>query len=210
MVMAQSLFIALKRMNHEHVIDVMAPAWSAPVLARMPEVRNALEVDLVHGELGLLKRWRMGRVLRGRYDQAIVLPRSFKSALVPCFAGIPQCTAYRGEMRYWIVNDMRTLEKGAAPRFVERYVHLGVDRSCPEQFPTVCFPALQVHKDKRREGSGQTGVDENAPYVALIPGAEFGPSKTLADRIFSRVGCFVRARKVCRVCLRLFQGTCHR
>ena len=187
MVMAQSLFMALKRIDRECVIDVMAPPWSAPVLARMPEVRSALEVDLSHGELGLLKRLRLGRALRGRYDQAIVLPRSFKSALVPCFAGIPRRTAYRGEMRYWLVNDMRTLEEDAAPGAVERYVRLGADRSCPGSPPAVCFPALQVREDKRREVAGRLGVDENAPCVALIPGAEFGPSKRWPARYFGEL-----------------------
>lgn len=191
MVMAQSLFMALKHLNHEHVIDVMAPPWSAPVLARMPEVRNVLEVDISHGELGLLKRLCIARGLRGRYDQAIVLPKSFKSALIPCFAGIPQRTAYRGEMRYWIVNDMRTHEAGVATKAVECYVALGADRSLLGQVPAVGFPALQVRADKRREVAGRLGIDVTAPCVALLPGAEFGPSKRWPARYFGELGALL-------------------
>ena len=53
MVMAQSLFIALKAQNPDVVIDVLAPSWSAPLLARMPEVNKAIEMPLGHGRLGI-------------------------------------------------------------------------------------------------------------------------------------------------------------
>ena len=85
MVMVQSLFMALKHQNQENIIDVLAPAWSSPVLSRMPEVRSVVEVDIGDGELQLAKRIHVGKTLRGQYDQAIILPRSFKSALIPYF-----------------------------------------------------------------------------------------------------------------------------
>ena len=74
MVMVQSLFMALKHQNQDNTIDVVAPAWSAPVLARMLEVRRFIEIDIGHGELQLNKRRRVGKSLRGQYDQAIILP----------------------------------------------------------------------------------------------------------------------------------------
>ncbi len=187
MVMVQSLFMALKHQNPGHVIDVAAPAWSAPVLARMPEVRNIVEMDLSHGELGLLKRRRIGRALRGRYDQSIVLPRSFKSALIPYFAGIPQRTAYRGEMRYGVVNDMRVLDLGVTYKAVERYVNLGADPSQPLKPPEIRFPKLQVDEDKRRKAAARLGVSEVTPSVALMPGAEFGPSKRWPAEYFGKL-----------------------
>ena len=71
MVMAQSLFIELRHRNPEAVIDVLAPAWSRPLLARMPQVRQAIDLPLAHREVGLGKRFRLGRTLAERhYDQA--------------------------------------------------------------------------------------------------------------------------------------------
>jgi len=192
MVMVQSLFMALKQRSQENIIDVVAPAWSAPVLARMAEVRKTIQVDLAHGELGLLKRLRMGSALRGRYDQCIILPRSFKSALIPYFAGIPRRTAYRGELRFGVVNDMRMLNRDMAYRAVEKYVGLGHERSQSGQIPEICYPKLQVHEDKRSKAAARLGVDESKPGIALMPGAEFGPSKRWPARYFGELAILFR------------------
>src|SRR5690349_10103798 len=112
MVMAQTLFKLLRAQRPQAAIDVLAPGWSLPLLARMPEVRRGIEMPLGHGRLDLATRYRLGRRLAAtRYDQAILLPNSFKSALVPTFAGIPRRTGWRGEMRYGLLNDLRNLDK---------------------------------------------------------------------------------------------------
>ena len=129
MVMAQALFKALRDRHPEVAIDVVAPDWSGPLLARMPEVRETIGLPVAHGELGLRTRWRIARSLRQKgYDQAIVLPRSAKAALLPWFAGIPVRTGYRGEHRYAILNDIRPLDEGAVYRTVDRYVGLALPR----------------------------------------------------------------------------------
>ncbi len=79
MVMAQSVFIALRQRWPNAEIDVIAPAWSVPILKRMPEVRRHIEMPVGHGEFDLPARYRLGKQLRAEaYDQAIILPRSFK------------------------------------------------------------------------------------------------------------------------------------
>ena len=90
MVMAQTLFVCLKQRHPGCEIDVLAPEWSRPILERMPEVRAALSFPLGHGVLDIATRRKIGRSLAGQYDQAILLPNSLKSALVPFFAGIPE------------------------------------------------------------------------------------------------------------------------
>lgn len=111
------------------IIDVMAPAWCRPLLSRMPEVNEAIPMPLGHGALEIGERRKLGHSLREkRYDRAYVLPNSFKSALVPFFAGIPHRTGWRGEMRYGLLNDVRVLDKEAWPLMVERYVALAYDK----------------------------------------------------------------------------------
>ena len=177
MVMVQSLFMTLKDQNQESIIDVLAPHWSAPVLARMPEVSKVVEVDLPHGQLLLSRRYKIGRRLQGCYDQAIICPRSFKSALIPYFAKIPQRTAFRGEMRYGIVNDMRPLDTKVTYKAVDKYVSLANDDSAHIQVPKYRVPCLHVDVDKRHLATRKLEVVENKPFIALMPGAEYGPSK---------------------------------
>ena len=125
MVMAQALFKFLKSEDPERPVDVLAPAWSLPIVARMPEVRNGIAADTRHGELAIGTRFRLGRRLKDSYDRAIVLPRSLKSALVPWFAGVPRRTGYRGESRYGLINDMRPFDPDTLDQTVKRYVALG-------------------------------------------------------------------------------------
>ncbi len=186
MVMLQSLFFALKQQNNDANIDVVAPAWSAPVLARMPEVRNIIEVDIGHGKLHLGKRVRVGKSLRNAYEQAIVLPRSFKSALIPFFAKIPQRTAYRGEMRYGLVNDMRPLDKQIY-KAVDKFVALGRPKTNIQQANKIQFPKLIVDEKKRAIAASKLDISLDSPSVALMPGAEFGPSKRWPSKHFAQL-----------------------
>jgi heptosyltransferase-2 len=195
MVMVQSLFIALKRKDPKNIIDVVAPAWSAPVLARMPEIRNVVEVNLQHGKLQFAERYRVGKSLRGKYDRAIILPRTFKSALIPYFAKIPTRTAYRGEMRYGLVNDMRELDAAVTYKAVEKYLHLAADVSQINQGinktlnikPEIHYPKLSVNEDKRHQSALKLGIDESAHLIAFMPGAEFGPSKQWPGKYFGEL-----------------------
>ena len=178
MVMAQSLFKVLKQRHPQVVIDVLAPAWSLPILARMPEVSQGIIMPLGHGKLGLRERYRLGKSLRAkRYDQAIVLPNSFKSALIPFFAKIPQRTGWRGEMRYGVLNDARLLDKERYPLMVERFMALGLPAKTPLT-GAVLAPELYSSAETQDATLNRLQLQRSEkPVLALCPGAEFGPSK---------------------------------
>ena len=176
MVMAQSLFMTLKGRFPDSEIDVLAPSWSRALLSRMPEVHSAVMMPLEHGEFGWGVRQRLGRAIRRRYSQAIVLPRSWKSALVPAFAGIPVRTGYRGEMRYGLINDMRKLDKQKLSQTVQRYVALGLDKHTPQP-PPIPQPKLRIDADNQRMLLDINRLNRDKPVVALLPGAEYGPAK---------------------------------
>ncbi len=110
----------------------MAPPWSLPVLERMPEVARGIELGVGHGELALGRRRAVGRALRPSDTRAIVLPRSAKSALVPWFAKVPRRTGFRGELRYGLLNDVRSLDANL-DQTVKRFVALGQPRGTPPQ-----------------------------------------------------------------------------
>ena len=177
MVMAQSLFLTLKQTFPDVIIDVLAPAWSLPLLSRMPQVNEAIVLPVSHGQLALVARFRIGRQLRYKgYTRAIVIPRSYKAALVPFFAGIPMRTGYRGEMRYGVINDMRPLNKEVLTQTVQRQVALGLPGTA-EQPPAIPYPELQIDKDNQRRLLAELSLNLDKPIVGLMPGAEYGPAK---------------------------------
>ncbi|MBB2898600.1 lipopolysaccharide heptosyltransferase II [Pseudomonas sp. AS2.8] len=176
MVMAQTLFVCLRQQHPDCQIDVLAPEWSRPLLERMPEVREALSFPLGHGAFELATRRRIGQQLRGRYDQAILLPNSLKSALVPYFAGIPTRTGWRGEMRFGLLNDIRTLDKARYPLMIERFMALAhaPGAELPKPYPR---PRLAIDPASRDAALARFGLSLDRPVLALCPGAEFGEAK---------------------------------
>lgn len=176
-VLAQPLFGRLHEKHRELELDVLAPAWTLPLLARMPEVREGLASPFGHGELKLVQRWRLARKLRARgYDQAIVLPNSFKSALIPRLAGIGLRTGFVGEARQPLLNDARRLDPQALPLMAERFAHLADAPGEPLRRP-LPQPALSVSPAARDALLKRLGLSAEPPVACLCPGAEYGPAK---------------------------------
>lgn len=183
--MSQALYRLLKSADAQRPIDVLAPGWSLPLLALMPEVRHAWEMPLGHGQLELLARYRMARQLRqSAYEQAIVLPNSFKSALIPYWAKIPKRTGWRGEMRYRLLNDMRILDKQAYPLMVQRFLALGLSPGSAQPQP-LPHPYIEVDTELVRQTLTHYELNDDKPIIALCPGAEFGPAKQWPEAYFT-------------------------
>lgn len=198
MVMAQSLFAQLKADDKDCMIDVLAPAWTAALLDRMPQVNQLIEAGFEHGKLGLSERWQLSKKLRvNGYTQAIVLPNSLKSALLPWVARIPKRTGFIGEQRWGLLNDIRRLDKKKWPMTVQRFVALGLDKSADcISLSQVIKPVLQVKK-----GNIQTTLKtlklkhSKQPLLVLCPGAEFGNSKQWPAQYYAEVAKYYLQQK---------------
>jgi heptosyltransferase-2 len=176
MVMAQSLFITLKQNAPDCQIDVLAPAWSFGLLARMPQVNEAIAMPLTHGQFGLGERLTLGKQLRSaQYNHAIVLPNSWKSALIPFFADIKQRTGYIGECRWGLLNDARKLDKHQLAMTVQRFVALGLDTTT--QAPVCPTPRLAISPQQKQTVREKFAANTTAKILALCPGAEYGEAK---------------------------------
>ncbi|MGZ8915948.1 MAG: lipopolysaccharide heptosyltransferase II, partial [Methylobacter sp.] len=188
MVMAQSLFITLKKVLSECRIDVLAPAWSFSLLERMPEVSKAIAMPLTHGEFGLPARIRLGRQSASeKYDQAILLPNSWKSALIPFFAAIPVRTGFLGEGRWGLLNDIGMLDEKSLTMTVQRFVALGLpgSTSLPPEYP---IPALTIEPGRQQAVIQKFNLTPpSAKVLALCPGAEYGPAKRWPASYFAEV-----------------------
>jgi heptosyltransferase II len=184
-ILAQPLFARLHELHPDLALDVLAAPWSAPLLARMPEVRRVIPSPFRHGRFDLGGRWALGRQLASeRYDQAIVLPNTWKSALPVFFAGIPQRTGFTGEARAGLLNDRRNLDETAVPLLAERYAQLAEPAGVPPRRP-LTLPRLTSTPAQQEAARRALGLPPDAVAVVFCPGAEYGPAKRWPARHFA-------------------------
>ena len=183
-VMAQPMFRLLHERHANLVLDVLAPPFTLPLLSRMPEVRRGIVARFGHGDLKFGERRQLARELRsGQYDQAIVLPNSLKSALIPLLARIPMRTGFRGEMRYGLLNDLRQLDEQALPRMVDRFAALALDRA--STMPKTPAPHLVANFSNAKNIQIKQLLIDNKPIAIFCPGAEYGPAKRWPSEHFA-------------------------
>ncbi len=189
MVMAHSLFRVLKQRDPELGIQVIAPSWARPLLERMPEVEAAIPLPIGHRQLALGQRRDIAKRLKlRRFTQAIILPNSWKSALIPYWANIPLRTGWLGEYRYRLLNDIRYLRPKELPMMVQRFVALGVPvgEPLPDRIPIprLTIQSFQIERTLRRLGLTKPS---QRPMLALCPGAEYGPAKRWPAASFGEI-----------------------
>jgi heptosyltransferase II len=166
----------LKQRFPSRPIDVLTTSMVAPLLDYMPGVRKGVVVDLPRKRLA----WRQHRALADRlrpedYGDALVMPRTWKSALAPCLAGIPARTGFFGEARFGLINDLRWGER-RLPRMVDRCAVLALRKgeTRPPEWPRpeLHVPAADMAAWRQRLGLAADG----RTVVAFAPGA-VGASK---------------------------------
>jgi len=208
MVMSHSLIRFLKdqhaikypEMQSELIIDVLVPAHGQAIYQAMPEVSEILISPFKHGEFSWTARKQLGQSLKSKnYDEAIVLPNSWKSALVPYFAKIKIRTGYLGEGRFFLLNNFFKLTKARKkilPLMVQRFCVLGLLGLNKKSFKNLIKnnnsnfllnslpkPRLIIPSDWREESFKKFFQDLNQDkinskkLVILCPGAEYGPAK---------------------------------
>lgn len=190
-VMAQSLFIRLQQRQPGLALDALAPPWVAPVLQRMPQIRRVIASPFAHGVLALGARWTLARELaRTAYARAYVLPNSAKSALIPCFAGIPERIAFIGEARYGLVNRRHRLDPLALPQMVQRFVQLAEPLGTPlDTTAPIAPPRLSSSPEQQAAARAalQLATPDPDRLAVFCPGAEYGPAKRWPPAHFARL-----------------------
>jgi len=156
-------------------VDLLATTLCAPLADYMPGVRKAIVWELPRKRLAFGEHWALAARLRVEgYGTALIMPRTWKSALAPFLAGIPERVGFAGEVRFGLVNDLRWGER-KLPRMVDRCAVLALPAGAklPSKLP---LPELVVSAATVAAWRRQQGLAEERPVVALAPGA-VGPSK---------------------------------
>jgi heptosyltransferase II len=157
-------------------IDLVSNTLCAPLADYMPGVRQAIVADLPRRRFALARQIRLGkRLKREGYGMALILPRTWKSALAAFLAGIPERTGFIGEGRLFLLNDVRLGERKLS-RMVDRYAALaqpqGAEVRTDWPAPVLKVPAAEIAAWRSRRGLSE----KRRPIVALAPGA-VGPAK---------------------------------
>jgi heptosyltransferase II len=155
-------------------IDLLTTFLCAPLVDYMPGVRSGIVWDLPRSRLAVAKQWGLAAELRARgYATALVLPRTWKSAIAPALAGIPERVGFVGEARFGLINRWRWGEK-VLPRFIDKNAALALPDGAPLPpewpVPLLVVPAGEADRWRQANGLG-TGR-----AVALAPGSA-GASK---------------------------------
>ncbi len=175
-VRCHSVVTLLKKRFPDRPIDMLATARCAPLADYMPGLRQAVIVDLPRSRIALARQIMLAKRLRREgYGMALMMPRTWKSALAPFFAGIPQRTGFVGEARFILLNDLRFGER-RLPRMVDRCAALALPRGAkpPPAWPVPELKVAAAEVASWRNRRGLTG--DGRPVVALAPGA-VGPAK---------------------------------
>ena len=193
MVMAQTLFKALKEKHKESlVLDVFAPSFALGLISRMPEVNNIIINPFPHGKLNLLQRIKAGFNLRkNNYNQVIVLPNSLKSAITPFFAKIKKRTGFVGESRYGLLNDIYKLDKAELPLMIDRFCALANNGKKPD---IIEWPELSVDTINQKSLLEKFNINSEIPIIAFCPAAEYGPAKRWPPEHFAKLADLLKDR----------------
>jgi heptosyltransferase-2 len=153
-------------------ITVGALPWVAPVYRAMAAVAEVIELPFAHGGLQWSARRAMARQVRGRFQRAIVCPNSFKSALLPFWAGIAERVGYHGEARYGLLTRrLPNPDRHSRPPMVAWYGALA-----GSGVPAYAQPRMELAEVVCDDAMRAQGLQAQR-YWVLVPGAEYGPAK---------------------------------
>ena len=172
LIISQSLLKYLKKEYPNCQIDMIVRPELTNLAKMMPEVKNIYPLDIKHKEFGLIKRHILAKEIKKHlYSTSIILPNSFKSAIIPWLANIPIRIGYNRELRLFLLNKKYSLIKHK-DSMVNRYLKLA-DGS----YSNVIRPSLLINGDSSKLISRKYLINNSKKNIVLCPEAEYGSAK---------------------------------
>jgi heptosyltransferase-2 len=169
-VMAQPALVAVRRAHPTAHLTVAARASVAGVLAFVDGVD-----DVVTFPAGSTTGAEAAPLAAGRFDLAILLPNSFRSAWVVRRAGIRRRAGFRGDGRSWLLTD--AFARPLVSRQIDYYLALTTALGCPTVSPVPHLSLTTAARDEADAVRAAQGMTPEAPFVVLAPGAAGGTAK---------------------------------
>ena len=213
-VMATPTLRALRQLYPAAHISYLLRRYVKDLYAGMPWADQLItyRTDKTKGRTGKGAFDLAGRLRAGRFDLAVLLPNSFKTALVCKMAAIPRVFGYERDGRGFLLTE-RLLPAKQAGKFVPSpiiHAYMALARYLGSTSRDLRMELFVTDADRRagRAVLARCGLDVDLhrpaaaggpPLVVLNPGAQYGAAKlwkaehfaALADRLTAELGATV-------------------
>jgi heptosyltransferase-2 len=176
-VLSTPVFAALRRQYPEAHLTALVHPDVAGVLDGHPHVDAVLTDDKRGGDRGLRSFRLVRRLRQGRFDVALALHKSLRTAWVLAAAGIGQRVGFRQSAGWFLYH--RCVSRDATQHDVDRNLSilagLGLDPHQTYARPYVACQAeavLRFHAALRARG-----VDPESPLVGMAPGSAWATKR---------------------------------
>ena len=201
-VMATPVLRALRAHHRQARITYLGPQSSLDVLSPLKWADSAV-ADLSRRRPKRLANFfrTANRLRKDRFDLAILMPNSFRSAILTKLSACQQIAGYDRDGRGWLLTDRLAPKRDAQGRFVamptlQYYRDLAQFTGVPVDDMRMELPVDEAHERSAGNLLAEMGADAARPIVMLNPGAAFGPSKmwepphygALADMLIEQRG----------------------
>ncbi|MCG3139009.1 MAG: ADP-heptose--LPS heptosyltransferase 2 [Phycisphaerae bacterium] len=138
------------------------------------------------GFLGLAKE------LRGeKYNSVLLLPNSFRSALLAWWAGIPRRIGYARDYRSWLLTTRIAVptqqDRPLIESMLDYYGRLLPAMGLPQPVAQPCLFTDQESQSEVQRWWAELKISDERPVVILNPGSSFGPSKLYPTDRYAQV-----------------------
>jgi len=177
-------------------------AVAKPKLAELLDGMGLFDEAINHGgRYSLRQAFALApRIRRGRFDTAVLFTNSFGSALAVKLAGVPRISGYARDMRSLLLTDrIEPPREGGriVPESMTRY-YLRLVRLLGLEAPEAPMRLVATDSDRRKadRALAAAGLAAGRPYVVLIPGASFGPSKMWPTHYYAALGRMIEEARL--------------
>ena len=171
LVRCHSLIQMIAERNPDRAIDLIARRSVVEIGAFMPQIRDTIGDDFQHNCLTMGARLALAKELRSKgYRTAYIIQSSFKAAIVPFLARIPERIGWADEGRLPLLTRPR-FGLRRLPRMVDRTCWLGIadGEEVPARWPEPRLQVRDCHQDQFK--ALREGAPRLATIVAIAPGS---------------------------------------
>src|SRR5215204_3023297 len=202
-VMATPTLRALRELYPQAHISYLLRRYVKPVYAGMPWADKLItyRTGKTRAKAGKGTFDLAGRLRSGKFDLAILLPNSFKAALICKVAGIDRIIGYERDGRGFLLDDklLPVKERGKfIPTPIVKY-YLGIAHYLGAKHRDLRLQLFVTESERRQaqEVLACSGLDAHLerpaatgqpPLIVMNPGAQYGAAKCWLPEYFAQLG----------------------